>query len=279
MESIKENILRPLKRVEGSFRDDAEWLAYQQDKDLYIANDAEGNLKYIDCPVCKNKGYIAFRDHLNYISVRDCSCMIERKISERIERSGLKSSFQKYRFDNYTTHEYWQELVFKTANNYISVIKDVEVTEKHWFVIAGQVGSGKSHICTAIVDSLIKLGLDIEYIPFITNMASLQTRLNSFNVDTKEVAEKELKRMKEVQVLYIDDFMKTKTVKIDLIFDIIDSRYRNSKLITIISSELSFDDMSKVDIALASRIKERTSSFWLNIKNDEKKNQRLKGHA
>lgn len=270
MESIKTHIQAPLKKSsEALSQNDFE--LFLADKQLYIANDGQGHLNYVDCSLCKNKGYIAYRDEFDYIATKSCSCMTSRKIAERIERSGLKSSFDKYRLDNYLVNENWQGLVLSTAKKYIS-----EISDNHWLVLSGAVGSGKSHICTGIVDSLIKLNMDIEYIPFISKMPSIQTKMASFNFDNKEAAEKELDRIKNVQVLYVDDFMKTKSVKIDLIFDIIDYRYRNNALITILSSELSFEDMSKVDEALASRIKERTNGYWLHINHDTNKNQRLK---
>lgn len=270
MESIKTSI--PLQHVNSNISDsDFDMELFIKDKELYIANDGHGKLPYVDCPSCKNKGFIAYRDHNNYISTKNCKCMTQRKIIERIEKSGLKSSFQKYRFDNYLVKEKWQNTVLITSKNYIQ-----NISKKNWFVIDGAVGSGKSHICTAIVDSLINLGFDIEYIPFISKMPSIQTRISSFYQDTREEAETELERIKNVQLLYIDDFMKTKSVRIDLIFDIIDYRYRNDQLVTIISSELSFDDMKMIDMALASRIKERTEGYWIHIPHSEEKNQRLK---
>lgn len=283
MESIKTNIQKPFLEVKESF-DDFDIEKYLADKELYIANDGVGHLKYINCPKCKNKGHIAFRDEFERVSLKECSCMIQRKILSNIEKSGMKSSFQKYRFDNFITKENWQSVILEATKKYITVINAIqtrnnEVEEKeelNWLVMSGSVGSGKTHLCTSVVDTLINQGYDIEYIPFISKLSSLQTRLSNFSQIVKDEAERELNRIKEVQVLYIDDFMKTQTVKIDLIFDIIDYRYRNNNLITIISTELSEADMDIRDVALRSRIKERTKGYWIHIKHDTNKNQRLK---
>ena len=57
-------------------------------------------------------------------------------------------------------------------------------------------------------------------------------------MDTKKRAEDKLKEIKEADVLYIDDFLKVDLDKLtfNLIWEIIDSRYYNPNLITIIST-------------------------------------------
>ena len=52
-------------------------------------NDTQGNLPYINCDICKNKGYIAELDtDLNEIRV-ECKCMSKRKSIKNLELSGL----------------------------------------------------------------------------------------------------------------------------------------------------------------------------------------------
>ena len=64
----------------------------------------------------------------------------------------------------------------------------------------------------------------------------LATDLKNFYIDVKNKAERLLEEIKNVEVLYIDDFLKTKE-NLALIWEIIDYRYINPKLITIISTE------------------------------------------
>ena len=64
----------------------------------------------------------------------------------------------------------------------------------------------------------------------------LATDLKNFYIDVKNKAERLLEEKKNVEVLYIDDFLKTKE-NLALIWEIIDYRYINPKLITIISTE------------------------------------------
>lgn len=241
-----------------------------EDIQLYIANDGVGDLAYVDCPICKNKGYIAYRDTDGYIASKKCKCLRERKIRRNIERSGLKNDFERQRFDNFICDEPWKTYIFDKAVAYTKEI------EPKWFTLSGAIGSGKTHLCTAITSHLINQGMDVEYVAFISRMPSLQMDLNSFNSDKRDKAENYLERLKTVEVLYFDDFMKIKSIKLDLIFDIIDYRYRNPNLRTIISSELTYDDLKKYDYALASRIFERCNGYFIVNPFNEKKNYREK---
>lgn len=50
-------------------------------------NETEGDLPYINCDICKNKGYIAELDtDLNEIRV-ECKCMSKRKSIKNLELS------------------------------------------------------------------------------------------------------------------------------------------------------------------------------------------------
>ena len=96
--------------------------------------------------------------------------------------------------------------------------------------------------------------------------------------------------LKEAEVLYIDDLFKTGKdgegkaqrptgADVNIAFEILNYRYNNPKLITIISSECKVTDMLDIDEAIAGRIAERTSPFGygLNINKDQRKNYRLRG--
>ena len=91
-----------------------------------------------------------------------------------------------------------------------------------------------------------------------------------------------LKPWKTVDVLYIDDLFKTEqgknptTADVNIAFEILNYRYRNSKLITIISSERTIQEIVGIDEAVGSRIFEKSGNYCINISKDIKKNYRLK---
>jgi len=107
-------------------------------------------------------------------------------------------------------------------------------------------------------------------------------RLKSL-IMNKEEYFKAINPLKISKVLYIDDFFKTEkgkeptTSEINIAFEILNYRYINNDLITIISSEKSIDDLLYIDEATGSRIYERTKKYCTYVKQDRKKNYRLTG--
>ena len=96
-------------------------------------------------------------------------------------------------------------------------------------------------------------------------------------VNYQEDYNERMQRLKTVKVLYIDDFFKSKNVTdadINLAFELLNYRYNDSKLRTIISSEKSIEDILSYDEAVGSRIYERCKNGFYIDAPDE--NWRLK---
>jgi DNA replication protein DnaC len=246
---------------------------------LKFWNEQKGNLNEIDgiqCDVCNNRGFYYILKDDEKLSVK-CDCMKRRSIQRIIIKSGLKDNFIRYTFNNFTTENTWQKYIKDTALDFIknhskkNALGDVM---ESWYIVAGQVGSGKSHICTAISKSLIDEGYNFKYFAYATDMPRLQQRLKSGYMDVKEEAEKHLEELKTVRVLYIDDFMKTRDI--NNVFELIDYRYGKNNLITIISTEKNYEEQRMIDEAVASRIKERTGNkYYITIGKDTNKNVRM----
>ena len=96
-------------------------------------------------------------------------------------------------------------------------------------------------------------------------------------------------KLKTVEVLYIDDLFKTgkdlngkiqrpTTADINLAFEIINYRYNNKNLVTIISSERNITEIMDIDEAVGGRIFELSSkkNYAVNISNNMNKNYRRK---
>jgi DNA replication protein DnaC len=92
----------------------------------------------------------------------------------------------------------------------------------------------------------------------------------------------EINKFKNVDVLYIDDFLKTQHGEqptkgdINLAFEILNHRLMNPDQITIISSEKTLTDILTYDEATMSRIYQQTKQYKTNIAKDLNKNYRLK---
>ena len=93
---------------------------------------------------------------------------------------------------------------------------------------------------------------------------------------------KMMEPLKNAEVLYLDDFLKTARgtaptkADIELAFDIIGARY-NTKALTLLSTELTVDELLSLDVALGGRIHEmcRKGAQYLSFAGEEK-NWRLR---
>lgn len=230
-----------------------------------------------DCPICKNRGYtMLYRETERglYQTLEDCECVEIRKRLRRIKASGLEKSIKEQTFDSFIAREPWQESMLAKARKYA----EEGVNEGKWFFVGGQVGCGKTHICTAIAGKLIfERPLVYEIWPQISK------RIKALSMDA-ESREAEIGRLQTAEVLYLDDFFKPVTdydgnktrptaADIQAAFEILNHRYIN-RMPTIISSELCLADLGDLDEATWSRIVERCGEYGLTIGYSSNRNQR-----
>nr|WP_317357939.1 DnaA/Hda family protein [uncultured Tyzzerella sp.] len=231
-------------------------------------NNTTGSLEYINCEVCKNKGNIMVVDDKDNSRhyIKKCSCMAERESIERFKNSGLEPLRQKYTFSKFNRYNEKTKKLYEKAKEFLK-----NKNQKNWFFIGGQVGSGKSHLCTAMSLELLKDN-QVKFMEWVKE----STILKSLVLDDVNYS-RELGKLLYVDVLYIDDFFKGGINKADLrlAFEIINYRYNND-LITIISSEKSINEILEVDEAIGSRIYEKSYSFTFEIEKDEEINYRLR---
>ena len=242
------------------------------------ANDNEGNLHEKDgynCTVCKNKGIVYFLQKSykdsNVMTVKNCECMRIRNTLKRAKESGLNNILTDYTFDKYETTEQWQTVIKNKAQEFCAD------NTANWFYIGGSTGIGKTHICTAIAGHYIKQGKECRYMLWRDDAVKLKQLVNEYTEYQAAMNE-----LKNVPVLYIDDFFKTQHGEqptkgdINLAFEILNHRLMNPELITIISSEKTMMNLLEYDEATMSRIYQHTGKYKTDIPKDIKKNYRLK---
>jgi len=242
--------------------------------EINIYNDLDGDMNLtdgIECSVCKNKGYIAF-DKSGYKSLRQCTCMVQRRNKFILEKSGMAVLTKKCTLDSFDTKEAWQMSTKKKAYDYTKTYD-----KGLWFYIGGQVGSGKTHICVAISGYLMAKGIEVKYMLWRDEI----TKLKRDQYDDGEAYENRLWKLENVPVLYIDDFFKSDSrpskAEIDIAFEIINTRCNNAKP-TIISSEYCINGIVEIDEAIGSRIIQMAGEYCINIGKDGNKNIRYGGN-
>ncbi len=215
--------------------------------------------RVMDCPVCHNKGNIAeIRD--GRIVYLPCACWQKRKNMRHIQQSGLKDALDRYTMDKFTTAHEWQRRMKDTATDYLR-------ERNGWLIASGRPGSGKTHLCTAVCGELMNSNVGVIYFQWRLDSPKLKAIVN----DADTYAE-ELNRLCAIQCLYIDDFFKGAVTDGDkkLAFSILNARYNNTKLLTIISSELSIEEIIDIDEAIGSRMYERSKGHYIRVSGDDK---------
>lgn len=232
-------------------------------------NRVPGQLTGYDCPKCLNRGQTMVVHDDGTTAVRPCECMAIRNSLRRIERSGMKELVERCSLENYEAVEPWQKRAKELALEYIAA------PAGHWFFLSGQPGSGKTHLCTAICKELMFLGTETLY----TVWPNTVQRLSAI-VTLPDEYEKAMKELITVPLLYLDDFLKVgggqrpTTGDLKRAFEVLNMRYLNPQLLTIISTERTIPSILKLDEALGSRIKERCGKYELTFSGIEK-NRRL----
>lgn len=220
-----------------------------------------------DCKICGNKRLI-MRYENGYDTCSPCVCEKIIAMLKELRKSGIRKAGT-YTFERYIASAGWQVNIKALAEEFVGQ------NETKWFYIGGQSGSGKSHICTAMVLELIKQGKKAKYAVWDRAVKELNAVVNDENY--AEVFDD----YANAEVLYIDDFLKpvgsdrrVNDGELRRGFELINARY-NSEGITIISSERTISELVEIDEATAGRICEMADIYAIEIGKDKTKNYRL----
>lgn len=253
-----------------------EWEQFKVDDWNNTAGNRDAEDGY-NCKICKNKGNIAKLVDLGNGKYThcftDCQCVETRNSIMRMKRSGLKDIIKDYTFDKFIDSEPWQKSIKAAAMEYAK-------NPEGWFFLGGQSGSGKTHLCTAICREFLLAGRRVRYMLWRDDIVKIKGAVT----DSEEYS-KLIDQYKRVDVLYIDDLFKTGKDKdnsiqkptgadVNVAFEIINYRYNNPSMLTIISSELSEDELLDIDEAIGGRIYERAKSITIGRSRD--RNYRIK---
>lgn len=236
-------------------------------------NQTEGDLTGMDCKKCLNRGRIAHPKEDGNLALAECTCMKSRRSIWKMEKSGLKNVIKEMTFEGFYVTEDWQENVKSRAMAYADSLEG-------WLLFCGQVGSGKTHLCTAVCRRRLLNGDEVRYMPWRDDIA----KLKALSLDNEERGTI-ITDLKTAQILYIDDLFKTgkaadgsdnpTSADVNIAFEIINYRYINH-LPTIVSTEKTPQELLAIDEATASRIIERAKANTLNISRKENRNYRLR---
>ena len=223
----------------------------------------------IDCPICLNRGtYMEIIDGHKYDPI--CECMKRRRAIAQLKKSGLYDMAKRYTLEAFKRETPWHKLMFESAERFLA-------DESAWMYVGGQVGCGKTHICAAVVSKLVENNVAAKYLLWRDESTRLKGLLTEGSAYQRALTE-----VKEVPLLYIDDLFKTSrhaampsAGDINLAFEIINHRYNNRRLRTVISGEWTMDELCAFDEGIGSRIYERAKGCSVEIQKGIERNYRL----
>jgi DNA replication protein DnaC len=233
-----------------------------------------------DCLECEGTGIFRKQDDDGIWWSRACKCRLSSIAEASIRKSGLGVVLDTWTLDAFITPDAWQQDLKGMATRYIdSLVKG----GKGWFVVCGNVGSGKSHICTAIVKELLKAGMFCRYMQWVTDSRRIKALIND-----EELDEDILDKLKNAEVLFVDDLFKQghksgerprpTDSDIRIAFEIFNARYTMNRPTIITSEWFLTDELQEMDNGVFSRVLQKANGWITEVKRDKGRNYRMDGY-
>ena len=204
-----------------------------------------------ECPKCKDRGFVSRMNEYGIEVLCRCDCLAVKQAKKMMKRSGISEEFQKKNFENFITGENSQlENAKSKALQYVKNFQKTEHVRRNSILFSGQVGSGKTHLGTAICGELMRSGIAVVYMAYRNAVTKIKQSITDESTYNREISQYSTAR-----VLYIDDLLKGKLSEADvnIMYEIANFRYMNN-MPMIISTEKSPHDLLVFDEAIGSRI-------------------------
>lgn len=204
------------------------------------------------CEACHDTGWITVRrEGLQPESV-PCKCYSQRAFDRSVKNSGIDPELlARCTLDSFKTLDENARRMKETA---LAFLADEQARGMGCF---GRSGTGKTHICIAVCAELARRGRSVKYMQYSPVMRKLLA--NKYDAEGYEEV---MEPLAGCPILYIDDLFKNaadaRTAHLAndekrIMFELLDRRYKNNA-VTIVSTEMSLQDIRKEDEAIASRI-------------------------
>lgn len=204
-----------------------------------------------ECMQCRDTGFISKQNDSGVEVVYRCNCYAIKQAQKMMKRSGISAEFQKKTFENFIADGNDQlENAKSKAMKYVDHFQAAEHDRRNSILFSGQVGSGKTHLGTAICGELMHRGVAVVYMAYRNAVTRIKQSITDESAYNREISLYSMAR-----VLYIDDLLKGKLSEADvnIMYEIANYRYMNN-MPMIISTEKSPNDLLIFDEAIGSRI-------------------------
>lgn len=128
--------------------------------------------KTFECDDCKDEGVIP--DFARNVAVQ-CPCMKLKRVNHVLKHSKIGAEFRAKTFENFTFANKDIRIVqaCKMAQKYADNFDEIRATEANSFGFAGAVGSGKTHMASAVANALLARGIVVRYFNCVTGFQEM----------------------------------------------------------------------------------------------------------
>ena len=192
--------------------------------------------------------------HAGYSTVAECKCQWERRQERLFKSSRITEQFRSVGFKGFITKGRPKCVrdALDIALAYYNEFEKIRDTRNNSIALLGPPGSGKTHLLMAVCNGLLRKEVGVHYFPWVEGFGDLKDNLDEL--------EPRLDVMRQVDVLFIDDLFKGRTVPTDFqleqLFSVVNYRYLECKPM-LISSERDIDAICAIDEGVGRRIWER----------------------
>lgn len=240
-----------------------------------LREDSLNKENHYQCNKCKDSMIIFVVDETGHRYAKDCDCAIKSNAIRYMRNSGIDENDLKKSFNDFNTlGERELEIAKATTFSYATRFRGIMLDRFNSLLLCGKPGTGKTTLGLSVVNLLLNDGVPALYVSYREMITELK-QLQYGNEDSKQKYEDKMERLKNVDLLFIDDLFKGSETDADksLMYDIINFRYLKRKPI-IVSTEKLPSELIKVDEALGSRIIEMCKGYTVIFKDAQ--NYRLR---
>ncbi|MEK5354545.1 DnaA ATPase domain-containing protein [Paenibacillus sp. FSL L8-0709] len=236
--------------------------------------------KTYECEICKDEEWILIQEFEEVDGkttktkdyARQCDCVFKKRVKRLMSSSKITTEFQQKTFANFVQKGRPVVVMqaFKKAYDYVMAFIEIRKTRRNSIALLGRPGCGKTHLLMAVANSLLEMGTEVVYFPWVEGFNEIK--------DNFDKMEERINRLKRCEVLYIDDMFKGRgkptEFQLEQLFGIINYRYLEN-LPIMISSERSVQEILDIDEGTGSRIIEMCKDYRVTLNGGPELNYRL----
>lgn len=194
-------------------------------------------LPWSNCPKCN----LINREEQEAESARLYALERQRRLDSNLKKSGIPLRFQTKTFASFIADSAGKEHALVTAMSFVKNFKSHSAAGTT-VIFSGMVGTGKSHLASAIAMEVMKTGT----VHYTSAIDAVRLVRDTWRRDSQQTETQVLQMLVSIDLLVLDEIgvqYGTEAEQVTL-FDIIDKRYRDLKP-TILLSNLGAPDIKK----------------------------------